>query len=387
MKRILVLDTGHEWGGGTNSLIELLKRLDRTRFEVTACFYANYARGDSTLELELAAIGIPLRRLPVRRQPRWAKLAKEVLRGLLAWHRPWRNGAVFAVEMAWRIRPRARQLAIWLREGGYDLLYMNNQPSSNLEGYLAAEAAGVHAVQHCRIEPKINAFERAVVNRVARRIVCVSHGVQDALHAQGVNSELTCVIHNAIDGSIAPPEPVALPWGEGIVIGAVGSLIKRKSFNQLIECLPALGENYRLLIVGEGPEFQALTALTQRLGVAGRVLFAGFQKVPLPWIAAMDIFALPSKQEGLPRVVLEAMLLGKPVVASDIVGTRELVVDGETGFLHAWDARETLEDRLRVLGGDSAARRRMGEAGRRRVLDRFGIGHYVAAVSSVLEAG
>lgn len=389
-RNILLLDTGNEWGGGTNSMIELVKRLDPARFRITACFYRNYTKADSTLEKELAAIGVPLRLLPTRRQPLWAKLAKEVARGLLAWHRPWRQAAVFAVERAWRVRPRARALTALLRTGGYDLLYMNNQPASNLEGYLAAEAAGLPVVQHCRIEPKLNAFECATVNRTARRIVCVSQGVADALIAQGVRPELCQLVHNAIDGGQALPAAVPLPdLPAGMtVIGAIGSLIKRKSLDQLLRAVASLPQRATIgvLIVGEGVERGALEALAAQLGLTRQVVFAGFQKQPLPWLAAMDIFALPSAQEGLPRVILEAMLLGKPVVASDIVGSRELVAHGQTGFLHAYGDEAALADCLGRLLADPPLARRFGAAGRARVLQDFGIEHYVGAVSRVLEA-
>ncbi len=388
--RVLLLDTGNEWGGGTNSMIELVKRLDSQRFQVTACFYRNYAKADSTLERELAAIGVPLRLMPTRRQPLWAKVAKELLRGLLAWHPSWRRRAVFAVERAWRIAPRARALASLLSEGGYDVLYMNNQPASNLEGYLAAAATGVPVIQHCRIEPRLNAFERDIVNRMARRIICVSQGVADALMAQGVRQDLCTVVYNAIDGQQALPPAVDLPGRvPGTpVIGSIGSLIKRKSLDQLLRAVASVERAPAplLLIVGEGPELGALQNLARQLGIEGRVIFAGFQKQPLPWLAAMDIFALPSAQEGLPRVILEAMLLGKPVVASDIVGSRELVVPNETGFLHAYGNEAALAGSLAMLLGAPDLARRFGEAGRERVLREFGIERYVAEVSRLLEA-
>jgi glycosyltransferase involved in cell wall biosynthesis len=389
-RRILLLDTGHEWGGGTNSMLELLKRLDPARFQVTACFYRNYSKGDSTLEKELAAIGVPLVLLPAPRQPLWAKLAKELLRGLLAWHKGLRRRAVFAVERLWRIEPRAKALAATLREGEYELLYMNNQPASNLEGYLAAEACGIPVVQHCRIEPRINAAEREVVNRVARRIICVSQGVADALLRQGVRDDLCRVVHNAIDGGQALPEPVQLAdFAPGVaVIGAVGQLVKRKSLDQLLRAVARLdvAPPPQVLIVGDGPEHHTLIALARELGIAQRVIFAGFQKYPLPWLAAMDILALPSAQEGLPRVVLEAMLLAKPVVASDIVGSRELVMHGRTGFLHDYGDEEALAGYLTQLLGHRQLAQQFGAAGRERVLEKFGIEHYVAEVSAVLAA-
>lgn len=387
---VLVLDTGKEWGGGTNSLIELLKRIDRTRFAVTACFYNDYPKGsDSSLSCELAALGIPLVVLPPHRQPLWAKLGKEFARGLLAWHPAWRKAAVFAIEQRWRIRPRAAEVAAVMRQGGQRLLYVNNQPSSNLEAYLAAEQLGVPLVQHCRIEATLNADEVAAVNRVARAVICVSHGVAESLAAQGVTPERLHVVCNAIDGKQALPAAQTLPGmpDGAIVVGAVGSLIKRKAVDHLLRAVAALNDKrVHALIVGEGPELAALQALVAQLGLTGHVHFAGFQKQPLPFVAAMDVVVLSSSREGLPRVVLEAMLLSKPVVASRVVGSRELVMDGESGYLYDYGDEAALTQRLRELVADPALRQRLGAAGHVRVLRDYSIERYVTEVESVLAA-
>lgn len=393
-RRILLFDTGNEWGGGTNSMIELLKRIDRTRFAVTACFYHNYRQGDSTLQEALTAIGIPLVILPTRSQPLWAKLAKELARGFLSWHKPWRAAVVFRIELAWRIRPRARAVAELLREGGYELLYMNNQPASNLEGYLAAEEAGVPVVQHCRIEPKFNAAECAVVNRAAHAVICVSQGVQDALVRQGVRKGLCHVVYNAIDSSQALPaaQPLAdVPPGTPVV-GTIGSLIKRKSIDHLLRAVARLPADLAphlapdVLIVGTGPEEHALRQLVAELGFADRVIFAGFQKQPLPWLAAMDVFALTSPSEGLPRVILEAMLLARPVLASNVTGSKEVVVHGETGYLYDYGDIDALAVHLADLLRHADKRQALGAAGRRRASAEFSIDAYVAGVTKILEA-
>ncbi|MBU0753439.1 MAG: glycosyltransferase [Gammaproteobacteria bacterium] len=424
MQRILVLDSGREWGGGTNSLLELLRRIDRARFDVTACFYHDYARGQgSSISRELAALGIPFVRLPSRRQPLWAKLAKEVVRGVLAWHRGWRNRAVFAIERAWRIRPRAAAIATQLRQGQYDLLYLNNQPSSNLEGYLAGEMTGVPVVQHCRIDATLNAVEVAAANRVARAIICVSQGVADSLRRQGIDDDRLVVVHNAIDGAEPLPAPLPLPDipPGALVVGTVGQLVKRKSVDDLLRAVQKVGADdatalqggrarnallavadggtataapaanmgmaLHLLVVGEGPEHVALATLAESLDIAGQVHFAGFQPQPLPWLAAMDIFVLASGKEGLPRVILEAMLLGKPVVAARAIGSTELVVDGETGLLYDHGDTDGLAAHLARLGADPALRERLGANGHARVLAEFSIERYVAGVEAVLVAG
>ncbi len=389
-RRILVLDTGKEWGGGTNSLIELLKRIDRGRFDVTALFYYNYRKGDSDLKRELAALGIPLELQAQPRQPLTAKLGKELARGLLGWHRFWRRDAVHAIDRRWRILPNAQRIARRLREGRFDLLYLNNQPASNLEGYLAAEAAGVPVVQHCRIDVTLKPVEAAAVNRVARRIICVSQGVADSLAGQGVERDKCVVVHNAIDGRQALPDAAPLPQvvPGTVVVGSVGSLIARKANDHLLRAAAAVHDRcqvpFHLLLVGDGPERAALESLAAQLHLAERVTFAGFQKAPLPWVAAMDILVLASAKEGLPRAILEAMLLGKAVIASDVVGSRELVRAEATGLLYPYGDVDGLARHLHRLLEHPEQRRRLGEAGRATVLEDYSIERYVSGVEAIL---
>jgi glycosyltransferase involved in cell wall biosynthesis len=98
----------------------------------------------------------------------------------------------------------------------------------------------------------------------------------------------------------------------------------------------------------------------------------------------MDICVLCSSKEGLPRVVLEAMLAAKPVIGSDVTGTRELVAHNESGLLYICGDVPALAGALRRLLADEALRLTMGAAGRRRVVEKFSIETYVAGVAEVL---
>lgn len=392
MKKILLLDTGNEWGGGTNSMIELLKRIDRSRFEVHALFYRNYAKGtQSDLRAELAAIGIPLEVLPPLKRPWWTKLANEMLRGLLFWDERRRKAAIRRIDDIWRTRPRAQQIARRLRDGGFDLLYLNNQPSSNREGYLAAALARVASIQHCRIDVSLTPKETELANRIARRIICVSDDVAQSLLAQGVRRDLLTVVHNAIDVEQALPQqvkPESVAHGS-IVVGTVGQLVARKAVHHLLEAAARVVSNgslqLHLLVVGDGPEAETLQARARELGLAEHVQFAGFQPQPLPWIAAMDIVVLASEKEGLPRVLLEAMLLSKPVIASAVVGSKELVVDGDTGLLYPFGDIDRLAQAMATLAADPALRIRMGVQGRKRVESCYSIRRYVEGVQAVFQ--
>jgi glycosyltransferase involved in cell wall biosynthesis len=389
--RILLLDTGIEWGGGTNSMFELLKRIDHGRFAIEPLFYRNYPKGSaSDLKRELAQVGLPLLVLPPLKQPLWAKTAKELVRAFFFWSHTRKTTAVQRIDRRWRILPRARQIAEKLRSGGYDLLYMNNQPSSNQEGYLAAEMAGVPVVQHCRIDVSLTPEEAAITNRIAHRIICVSHGVAQSLARQGIREELLTVIVNAIDGHQSLPAPVPRPAAPGTpVIGTVGQLVARKAVDHILGAIARLPSNIsppHLLVVGEGPARESLAAKAAALGLAERVTFAGFQQQPMAWIAAMDIFVLASAKEGLPRVILEAMLLGKPVIASRVVGSQELVENGRTGLLYEFGDTDAFARHMATLLTDPALGKRLGEAGRSKVLTEYSIEHYVEQVQSVLAA-
>lgn len=395
-RRILLLDTGKEWGGGTNSMIELLKRIDRRRFEVTALFYRNYRKGGgSTLAEELAAIDIPLRLLPPDPPPRWEKPAKELARAFCFWSRQRRQQAIFALERRSRIEPVARRLAAELVAGGYQLLYMNNQPASNVEGYLAAAAAGIPVVQHCRIDPVMSESLAALVNAGATRVICVSDSVRATLLAAGVAAERCTTVYNGIDCGQSLPADCGIrdQWAvpaHAVVVGTVGRLAPIKRVADLIRAIALLAQRQpalelHLVVVGEGGEAPRLARLATELGVAGKIRFTGFEPAPLRLVAAMDIFALASDSEGLPRVILEAMLLAKPVVASDVAGSRDLVLAGQTGLLYPCGDVPALAGALARLAGDREMRQRLGRTGAARVRAEFSIERYVSGVEAVLD--
>ncbi|MBI1921525.1 MAG: glycosyltransferase [Geobacter sp.] len=394
MKHILILDTGKEWGGGTNSLLELLKRVDRSKYQFSALFYHNYRKGDgSDIKTEMERIGIEFQLLEQRQQPLAVKMLKEAGRGLLFLNKAAKRRFVFWIDRHFRISPNARRIASILVERSFDLLYMNNQPSSNLEGIMAARSVGVSVLQHSRIETTLNRFEVKMVNRYLNRMICVSHGVRNAFINQGVAPDKCLVVHNGVDPAIEPLTPAAeIRRRHGIapddfLIVAVGSLVKRKRFGDLLEAVatlrPKSGKRITCLVAGEGPERKNLFRRADESDLKGSVIFTGFQNDPISYINAADVFVLPSEKEGLPRVVLEAMAMGKPVVAADVTGPAELVVDGETGFLVAPRKSGQLAIALGKLLDSPGMWRPMGEKGRARVVEQFSIQAYVAGVEKV----
>ncbi|MBX7245946.1 MAG: glycosyltransferase family 4 protein, partial [Candidatus Sumerlaeaceae bacterium] len=169
--------------------------------------------------------------------------------------------------------------------------------------------------------------------------------------------------------------PAAAP-----VVGIVGRLVREKGFYELFDAMariiPHIPEA-RLLIVGDvlPSDYDAdkadMLAHIQRLGLTERTAFAGLVPDTAPYLAAMDVFALPSYREGMPVSLLEAMAMELPAVATNIRGCREEVVDGETGWLVPTRDAEQLGDRIQWLLQNREKARELGRSGRRRVEAQF----------------
>jgi len=399
MKNILILDTGKEWGGGTNSLLELLRRIDRKEYRFTVLFYYNYEKpSKSDIRTEIEKLGIDFLLLDRNNQSLTAKILKELGRAFLFFDRKLQRLWIFGIDYFFRIRKDVESITKLLKDLGIALLYMNNQPSTNLEGILAAKNTGVKSVLHSRIEADLSFFEINAVNKWLTKMICVSEGIKDSFVRQGINSSKCIVIHNGIDTSITPavsPEEIKQELGVGkdeLLIGTVGSLVRRKRFNDLIKAIStlcvtryALREGkIKCIIVGEGPERESLQKEINKNRLNDRIILTGFKSDAISYINAMDIFVLPSGREGFPRVILEAMLMGKPVVASRIAGPAELIIDRETGFLFKTGNIEELADCILRFLLSPQLRKDMGEAGRKRVIENFSIKRYVSEVSNIL---
>lgn len=215
----------------------------------------------------------------------------------------------------------------------------------------------------------------------ARFVVCVSdHGRSQLMTHVGTGHwDKLRVVHCGLDVSVFRPPERARDGGGQLEILTVGRVVPVKGQSLLVEALPELvrrGIDARLTVVGDGPQLPELSEHARRLGVADRVELTGSvgQDRIREHYARADVFALPSFAEGLPVVLMEAMAMELPVVASRITGVPELVEEGVSGELVVpGRADELIEGLARVLGRDAEARRAMGRAGRAKVLAEFDI--------------
>lgn len=168
-----------------------------------------------------------------------------------------------------------------------------------------------------------------------------------------------------VDRYAAPPEPGAIPGFERregeVVIGTVAGLRPVKDIPRLVRAVAALPDNVRLVVVGEGPEREAIEQAARSSGVADRVLLAGFLDRPWRYVGHFDIFALSSKSEQFPISVVEAMAAGLPVAAPDVGDVSAMVSEPNRRFVGG-----SLRDSLAELAGDAETRRNLGTANRKR---------------------
>lgn len=232
------------------------------------------------------------------------------------------------------------------------------------------------------------------------RIICVSEAVrQTVLEREGQAPSRVLVIHNGIDIDTplapAPAGPRGLPAlrralglaEEDLVVGMVANFNRAvKGVGYFFDAMPmVLAEvpTARFLLLGRGDEEVHLRARAAEMGIADRVIFAGFQPEIGPYYDLMDISVLTSLSEGLSMTILESMKHGVPVVATRVGGNPELVTDGGTGYLvpprdvHAFAAR--VVELLR----DPSRRAQMGHEGRVVVEERFDVARTAESYTAV----
>ncbi|MGG5812249.1 glycosyltransferase family 4 protein [Falsiroseomonas sp. CW058] len=288
-----------------------------------------------------------------------------------------------------------------------DLVHAH-MPISGLLARAAARIAGVpriaytcHGFLFNQPGPRWRAALSLALERAAGRITdtYLTVSEEEAADARrlGIHPGATAVL-NGRDPARFRPDPAArvalrAQFGareEDCVVVAVSRLVRHKGYPELLRAMEATPANCVLWVVGErlptdhGEDLEPHFA--RAAGVLGRRLVRLGYRDDVPRIlAAADVFALPSHFEGLPMSIIEAMLTGLPVVATDIRGPREQVVEGETGLLVPPATAKPLALALARLAGNPGLRRLMGEAGRARALDRFDEARIVQRTIALLE--
>lgn len=352
---VLHLVESLEIGGMERVLASLVRGVDRARYRARVLCLVS--RGAIAEELQLAGVSVDC----------------------FEW-----NGAHRAAEL-WR-------LARWFRGHEVTILHTHGYAAGVLGRVAGVLARTPVTVAHLHTTdwgyaPRQRRIERALTH-VTDRVICCSEAVATfAQHSLGVPLAKRSVIYNGVplerfrEPDDAQIESARRRWhlpATAPVVAIVGSLTAHKGHDVALEAVARARRTFpdlRLLVIGDGPERERLEATARSLSLESAVIFAGRQSAMADvasGLAACDLLCMPSvTREGLGLALLEAMAMGKPVVASDLEGIAEVVEVGETGWLVRPHDPVMLADGIERLLADRSRCRLMGREGRRRVEQLF----------------
>jgi len=263
---------------------------------------------------------------------------------------------------------------------GFDVVHFHTARAHALAPLSRGRGARLVVTRRMDYVPAGGPYVRFLYNRSVDAVIAISEGVRTALIRVGVRAERIRVVPSGIDARAlaAPPAAraaVRREWGLGddeVAVVALGALEVRKGHAVLLAAAAGLASaapRLRYVFCGEGRQAKALAGAAAALD--GVVEMVGFRRDVAACLAAADIVALPSLQEGLGVAALEAMAAGRPVVASRVGGLAEAVVHEETGLLVPPGDPTALAAALARLARDPDLRARLGVAGHARVLARY----------------
>jgi glycosyltransferase involved in cell wall biosynthesis len=347
------VSTGRGWRGGEQQVFYLMEGLRRRGVPQRLV-----ARRGEPLALRAKAAGLPVLAIPF-----------------------WNEADVGAVVY----------VAAQVRSGRFTLLHLHTSQAHGL-GAAAARLAGkrrprvvvTRRVDHSIYRHSFLGLDRLKYAKAADRILCVSERVRRSMVEDGVPEPMLAVVKSGVDlarfegaGARAGAARAALGVPpEAPLVGTVGQCSPEKGHDVLVEATPLLLREHpeaHVLVVGEGPQRAALARQASLLGVEGRVRLPGFREDVPAILAALDVFAFPSLDEGLGTSVLDALASRRPVVASSVGGIPEVVEDRRHGLLVPPRDPAALATAIGWMLAHPAEASAMAAAGRERVEREFGV--------------
>ncbi len=351
--KVLHIIGGGEFGGAEQHLITLLRHVNPAEFELhAACFFSG-----------------PLAPLVVNE-------------GFPAY--------VFPMQSKFDLSP-VNEMASLIRREGFSIVHTHGV-RANLVGRLAARRARVSRVVttvHSVLDFDYPRYLDRLVNRMCEnltrrftsRFIAVSEMLREQLTREGIPRDRITTIYNGLE--LGQYNPLASGQGvreelglnpEQTVAGIIARLHPVKGHDTLLKAMAEVVPDFPdlvLLVVGSGTERQRLERVTEGLGLKDRVIFTGFRSDIPEVIAALDFLVLPSLSEGLGLIVMEAMAMQKPVLATRVGGIPEVVTPGRDGLLVPPGDPEALARGIRTLAGDRELASRLAAAARKTIETKF----------------
>ncbi len=358
--RILYVHGIEAIGGAERDLIALLKTLDRHKWEPHVV-----CPGTGPFREQLHAIAVPTHALSLP---------------------PWRKPlAVF------QRRSAIGRLGALVGQLDPALVHVNDiwWVPHTVRAIASGRSHSMPIVAHVRQEIEPEKVGRYELDRV-EAVIAISRQIEQSLITGGVSMSRVRTLYSGIDCSKrqsphddqAIRQMLGLP-NDAVLLGTVANLFPRKGYEVMLRALPAIVHAVPMVhyvIVGSDDHGYAdrLTRLANELTIADRVHIVGFQDPVQPFLAALDLYMHPALMEGFGIAVVEAMAMGKAVVATTTGGLPEVVAQGETGLLVPPGDAESLAEAAISLLENKPRREQMGGCGRMRAQERFSLDASVA---------
>ena len=354
---LVVSNHGAIVGGGELGLIDLLRGLDRDRWAPVLVVPEDGEVAARGRDLELPVRVIPL---PSLRRPGPASVSS------------------------------VRALIGLARGGDASVIHANGSRAMAYAG-VAGRLAARPTIWHVRVADRDGLFDRALC-ALATAVIATSRAVARRFPRGSAKVRL---VPNGVDLKRFAPRPAspALRATLGVppaapVAVSIGRHVPEKGYRHLVDAAAALDRarpGAHWIFVGDGELRGELEARARRSGLESRVHFTGWRDDVADVLALADVCVLPSESEGFGRVLVEAMAMGRAVVATAIGGVPDVVVAGETGLLVPPADPAALAEAVRALLDDPARAARFGAAGRARAESTFSLGAHVDGVERVYD--
>lgn len=374
MKKILYLEHNVDGtvGGSHFCLLEICRSIDRKKYQPVVCFFQ-----ENSLIAEFRQTGAEV---VIRSAMKPFRFSQKYFGRLSRLFQAFAN-------IVMRLLFRTTGWYHFLRKKNIDLVHINNACGYDHDLILAAWIRRIPCVVHERgiqtsLPPATQFFSRGI-----DRIITISDAVNRNLVGKGINREKLIRIDDSIDPSRLaqeiPEAELRTKWGiaEGApVIGIVGNIKQWKGQETLVRALARLKKPFpglRCFLIGSVSDMaykKRLDDIIDEFSLRETVIFTGYQKRPSDLIALFDVFIHTSiAPEPFGIVILEAMGKGKPVIATNIGGPLEIVVDGETGFLTQPGDENNLAEKIAFLLNNPETQSRMGLQGKKRMREKYSI--------------
>ncbi len=396
MKKILYVEGCRDGtvGGCHTCLFSMVANLDRRMYHPVVIFY-----DDHGVAAKLRAIGIETH---IFRKviPLDFGRALNTAAPSLKWISPALLPLQKSMNLVYSFLRPAIQYARYIKKHAIDIVHLNNSINSNHDWMVAAKLAGVKVVSHERgINDNLSRTPRYLGN-IIDLMICVSKAISSPLIRQGFKESKMRLVYDGIDFSRikikTEPSDIKAAYGIGNtdpVIGVVGNIKSWKGQETVIRATGILKNTWpgiKCLLVGgtiDGDPYKGkLEHIIAESGIAGNVIFTGFQENPADFLNVMDVVVHSSiEPEPFGMVNLEAMYMKKPVVATDMGGPREIFNDGDDGILIEAGNPALLAGKISALLNDRDLRSGMGQKAYESVMSRFNISDTVRRIERAYE--